>query len=71
MKQQYYNWLDNNDHVFLNVKLTPEEMLMLFTIYNSVTNETMRVTSCSRCISNVKKRLKVEYDRFQSLQNRG
>jgi DNA replication initiation complex subunit (GINS family) len=67
MTLEDYNWLTENKHIFNNVKLTPEEKLIMFSIYNRVTNETMKVTSCARCVSNVKKRLFIEYDRFQSL----
>jgi hypothetical protein len=66
MTQKDYDWLTENKHVFNNVRLTIDEKQRLFAIYNSVTNETMKVTSCARCVSNVKKRLVVEYDRFQS-----
>ena len=39
------------------------ELQRLFEIYNKITGENKRVTSCGRCITNVKKVIKLEYDK--------
>lgn len=67
MTQADYEWLQLNQHIFKNVKLTQEEKTMMIAIYNRVTGKTQKMTGCARCISNIKKRLFVEYDSYESL----
>lgn len=62
-----YNWIKNNLSIFNNIKLTVEQKERMFQIYNTVSNVTMKPTSCGRCVSNVKKKLKIEYDRYENL----
>ena len=67
MKEADYRWLQLNQHVFQNVKLSREDLQTLITMYNNITGKNEKMTGCARCISNIKKRLKVEYDRYESL----
>ena len=67
MKEADYRWLQLNQHVFQNVKLSREDLQTLITMYNNITGKNEKLTGCARCISNIKKRLKVEYDRYESL----
>ena len=67
MREEDYRWLQLNQHVFQNVKLTREELERLIHMYNRVTGQNQKMTGCARCISNIKKRLKVEYDRYESV----
>lgn len=69
MTQEQYNWLKDNYTVLGNVKMTREQLKTVFDIYNAITNENKPITSCGRCVYNIKQRLKVEYEIFQSLQN--
>ena len=67
MNTQDYVWLTQNSYIFNNVRLQPEDLRMIIDIYNRVTGDNMRMTGCARCIQNIKKRLRVEYDRYQDL----
>jgi hypothetical protein len=63
MTHEEYTWLDQNQLVLTNIRMTPEQQRMVFQIYNSVTGENKKTTSCGRCVMNVKKRLKFEYEK--------
>ncbi len=63
MTHEEYTWLDQNQLVMTNIRMTPEQQRMVFQIYNSVTGENKKTTSCGRCVMNVKKRLKFEYEK--------
>ncbi len=56
-------WLDENQSIFLNVRLTPNQLGTLFRIYNEITGENKGVTSCGRCVAGVKKRVKAQLDK--------
>jgi len=66
MTQQDKQWLDQNQMVFKNVRLTPEQNQMLFAIYNRLTGDNMKPTSCGRCVANAKKQVKYHYDQNRS-----
>ena len=68
MKDQDITWLNERPHIFGNVKLTREETQRIYDIYNSITGENKKTSSCGRCVYNVKKRVLVEYERIQNLQ---
>ena len=63
MTHEEYQWLSANPLVLNNVRMTPEQQRMVFQIYNSITGENKKTTSCGRCVMNVKKRLKHEYEK--------
>ena len=50
--------------------MTNGEAKQLFDIYNRVTGENKPMTSCGRCVYNVKQRLKIEYEIIQNLRNK-
>ena len=60
MTLEDYTWLDQNQLVLTNIRMTPEQNTRLFAIYNAITGENKPATSCGRCVLNVKKRLKFE-----------
>ena len=64
MTQKDYDYLKSNLFIFNNVKLTKEQVDMLFEIYSRVDGKTHKPTGCGRCISNAKKRVKIAYDNF-------
>jgi len=66
MIQQDKQWLDEHPYILGNVRITPEENAMLFAIYNRLTGETKRPTSCGRCLLNTKKTIKHYYDQERS-----
>jgi len=66
MTQQDKQWLDQNLKVFGNVRLTPEEGQMLYAIYNRLTGESKRPTSCGRCVASTKNTVKYYYDQARS-----
>ncbi len=63
MKQEDYEWLTANLIILQNVRMTPEQNTRLFAIYNAITGENKPATSCGRCVMNVKKRIKFEYEK--------
>ena len=63
MTQQDRQWLDENQIIFNNVRLTPEQGAMLYAIYNRLTGESKRPTSCGRCVASTKKTVKHHYDK--------
>ena len=69
MKQEDWDWLTENSHTLGNTKLTIQEKQRLFDLYNSITGEKKPVTSCGRCVHNIKKRLIAEYEKVSSIQN--
>lgn len=66
MTHEEFTWLDRNQLVLTNIRMTPEQQRMVFQIYNSITGESKKTTSCGRCVMNVKKRLKFEYEKQRS-----
>jgi hypothetical protein len=70
MKQEHYNWLTDNLVLLGNVRMTKEQSTKVFSIYNEITKENKPQTSCGRCVLNIKKRLRFEYEKFQNLQNK-
>lgn len=63
IKEEDIIWLDENQSIFLNVRLTPNQLGMLFRIYNEITGESKPITSCGRCVAGVKKRVKAQLDK--------
>ena len=59
-------WLDANRQILGNVRMTREQLERVFSIYNSITNENKPITSCGRCVLNIKKRLRFEYEKARS-----
>lgn len=69
MKRTDYDWLTMNLKLLGNVRMTRPELERLFSIYNSITGENKPITSCGRCVLNIKKRLRIEYEMLQRLRN--
>jgi len=59
-------WLEDNRQNQGNVRMTREQLERVFNIYNSITNENKPITSCGRCVLNIKKRLRLEYEKARS-----
>ena len=66
MTQEDKEWLDQYPHILGNTSLTREQLINLFAIYNRLTGERKGVTSCGRCITNIKKTIKHYYDQETS-----
>ena len=66
MTPQDKQWLDEHPHILGNVRMTPEENKELFAVYNRLTGENMRPTTCGRCVLNTKKTIKHYYDQTRS-----
>lgn len=64
MTQQDYDWLKENQIIFNNVRLTPEQLTRLFQIYSKLDNKEHKPTGCGRCVSNAKKRVLLAYESF-------
>lgn len=69
MNDEDYKWLSANLKLLGNVRMTNGQAKQLFDIYNRTTGENKPMTSCGRCVYNVKQRLKIEYDIIQRLRN--
>lgn len=64
MRQDDIIWVRNN-MLLLTTSRRYEvgELQRIFDIYNNITGEKKKTTSCGRCIETVKKRIKLEYDK--------
>ena len=69
MNDKDYEWLQANYKLLGNVRMTNGQAKELFDIYNRTTGENKPMTTCGRCVYNVKQRLKIEYDIIQRLRN--
>jgi len=67
MNQADYKWLHENIQLLGNVKCSREQLQRLYDIYNYVSNQNIPISSCGRCVANVKKRLLAEYERIQGI----
>lgn len=69
MNKLEYEFLRRNWVLLGNVKTSKDVVAYLFEIYNKITGENKPVTGCGRCVLNVKKRLKIEVEKYESLHN--
>ena len=68
--EEAINYLDNNKLLLNgNQRMTTIQLQNLFKIYLLLTGERKDITSCGRCILNMIKRIKVEYDKYKSNPN--
>jgi len=69
MNNEDYKWLTDNHSLLGNVRMTQEQARMIYDIYNRITGENKPMSSCGRCVLNIKKRLKIEYEIIYNLRN--
>ena len=50
--------------------MTNAEAIQLFDIYNRTTGENKPMTSCGRCVYNIKQRLKIELNIYEKANSR-
>lgn len=67
MTDKDYKWLTDNYVLLGNVRMTQEQAKELYAVYNRITRENKPVSSCGRCVLNIKKRLKFEYEKYENL----
>jgi len=70
MNNEDYKWLTDNHSLLGNVRMTQEQAGMIYNIYNRITGDNKPVSSCGRCVLNIKKRLKIEYAIIHDLRNK-
>lgn len=70
MINEDYDWLHNNYTLLGNVRMTQEQAKELYDVYNRITGDNKPVSSCGRCVLNIKKRLKIEYEIIHNLRNK-
>ncbi len=70
MTNEDYDWLHNNYSLLGNVRMTQEQAKELYDVYNRITGDNKPVSSCGRCVLNIKKRLKIEYEIIHNLRNK-
>lgn len=63
MNEQEFNYITDNFHLLGNVKWTRDQQTVLFGMYNRITGENKPLTSCGRCVLNIKKRLAFEHEK--------
>ena len=66
MTQEDFNYLAENMFLLGPVRWTVEQQVKLFGMYNKITGENKPMTSCGRCVLNIKNRLKLEHEKYQS-----
>ena len=65
MTEEHKNWIEANKLIFTTSRnLSPEELKMVFEIYNAITGENKKTTGCGRCITNTLRRVWFEYNRL-------
>lgn len=69
MTNEDYKWLTDNYSLLGNVRMTQDQAKELYDVYNRITRENKPVSSCGRCVLNIKKRLKIEYEIIHNLRN--
>ncbi len=70
MTNEDYTWLTQNKQLLGNVGMTKQQAKQVFNIYNRITGENKPQTSCGRCVLNIKKRLRHEYEIIHNLRNK-
>ncbi len=70
MNNEDYKWLTDNHSLLGNVRMTQDQAKELYDIYNRITRENKPVSSCGRCVLNIKKRLQIEYEIIHNLRNK-
>jgi len=54
MTQEDIDWVRANEILFrVNHTITPEQRQTIFNIYNRITGENKKTTSCGRCVRSV------------------
>ena len=62
LQDHQMDWVTKNQTIFrVSIRLTEDQLMNLFKIYNSITGETKRVTTCGRCLEGVKKQVFGQY----------
>ena len=70
LTEPHYNFLKQNEVSLGNVAANREIITYFFHIYNTLTGENKPVTGCGRCVLNVKKRLKIEIQKYEDYRSR-
>ncbi len=70
MTRKDYEWVDANRQLLGNVSMTRDKLEIMFDMYNRITGDNKPTTSCGRCVLNVKKRIRTEYEK-QRNKNQG
>jgi hypothetical protein len=65
MNEKDFNYLTDNMVLLGPVRWTVEQQKILFGMYNRITGENKPMTSCGRCVLNIKNRLKFEYAKYK------
>lgn len=68
LQQHQLDWVTANQTIFrVSLRLNQEQLVNLFNIYNSITGENKKVTSCGRCLDGVKKIVYGQYNKQMNL----
>jgi hypothetical protein len=62
MREDYIKFILDNQLMFTgNVSMSQEQREKLYEIYNYITGQNARPTSCGRCVANVKRLVYAEF----------
>jgi len=62
LQDHQMDWVTKNQTIFrVSIRLTEDQLMNLFNIYNSITGENKRITTCGRCLEGVKKQVFGQY----------
>ena len=65
MSQEDIVWVRNNMLLLTTSRrYAVGELERIFDIYNNITGERKKTTSCGRCVTNVKQRVLLEYNKL-------
>ena len=65
MTQEQLDFVRDNMNLFTtSIRFTQEQTTTIYSIYNAITGEQKRPTSCGRCVSNTLKRILFEYNKL-------
>ena len=68
LQQHQLDWVTANQTIFrVSLRLNPDQLMRLFNIYNSITGENKKVTTCGRCLEGVKKTVYGQYQKQMNL----
>ena len=62
MREDYREWLNARPNILGNISIAREDLIKLFEIYNSLSPNKMKPTTCGSCLTNVKKTIKLNYE---------
>jgi hypothetical protein len=65
MTQENYEWLlENKTLLYNSIRMTKDQSLKIFEIYNTLVSIPMKYTTCNSCVRTVIRLLKQEFEKY-------